>query len=48
MTDAGVVLEIGGVSTEEDAHPVEVIRPVRRSSPRLPPPLTPSVGSEAR
>jgi hypothetical protein len=48
MADAGVVLEIGGVGTEEDGHAIEVIGPTLRCSPLLPSPLTRSVGSEAR
>ena len=48
MADAGVVLQIGGVGTEEDGHPVEVIGRNHRCSPQQPPALTPSVGSQAR
>jgi hypothetical protein len=48
VAEARVMLEIGGVRTEEDGHLIEVIGPNRRPSPQLPPPLTPSVGSESR
>jgi hypothetical protein len=48
MTGARVVIEIGGVGTEEDGHAVEVIGRQRRCSPQLPPPPAPSVGSDTR
>jgi hypothetical protein len=48
VTGARVVIEIGGVGTEEDGHAVEVIGRQGRRSPRLPPPPAPSVGSDTR